>query len=158
VERDGATLIVAILGATDQWGDTRNLLEFGFDNIEALRAGTPVTPKPSLHPTVEKLPAMVLAPRQANAAEPFGEAYVLQLATFRDSPRAEALLKRVKEKGFSAFVEKVSAARNQSAYRVRVGPYSDRAHAREVADQLLSKIGYKAILLPVQARLRSRAG
>src|SRR5207249_860712 len=34
VQRNGTTLIVAILGARDQWGDTRKLLEYGFDNYE----------------------------------------------------------------------------------------------------------------------------
>ena len=38
VQRNGTTLIVAILGARDQWGDTKHLLEYGFDNFESLKA------------------------------------------------------------------------------------------------------------------------
>ncbi|HSK28929.1 MAG TPA: D-alanyl-D-alanine carboxypeptidase family protein, partial [Candidatus Limnocylindria bacterium] len=37
VQRNGTTLIVSILGARDLWGDTKRLLEYGFDNIEALK-------------------------------------------------------------------------------------------------------------------------
>ena len=33
VQRNGVTLIVSILGARDQWGDTKRLLEYGFDNL-----------------------------------------------------------------------------------------------------------------------------
>src|SRR5438094_7372702 len=42
VQRNGVTLIVSILGARDQWGDTKRLLEYGFDNYETLK--TPTTP------------------------------------------------------------------------------------------------------------------
>ena len=38
VARNGNTLIVSILGARDQWGDTKRLLEYGFDNYENLKA------------------------------------------------------------------------------------------------------------------------
>ena len=36
VARNGVTLIVSILGARDQWGDTKRLLEYGFDNYQTL--------------------------------------------------------------------------------------------------------------------------
>ena len=38
MQRNGTTLIVAILGARDQWGDTKHLLEYGFDNFDSLKA------------------------------------------------------------------------------------------------------------------------
>ena len=38
VQRNGTTLIVAILGARDQWGDTKRLLEYGFDNYDELES------------------------------------------------------------------------------------------------------------------------
>ena len=41
VERNGVTLIVSILGARDQWGDTRKLLEYGFDNYQTLETQPP---------------------------------------------------------------------------------------------------------------------
>src|SRR4029078_8054378 len=34
--RHGGTLIVSILGARGKWGDTRKLLEYGFDNYQTL--------------------------------------------------------------------------------------------------------------------------
>ena len=41
VQRNGATLIVAILGARDQWGDTKRLLEYGFDHYDMLKSQPP---------------------------------------------------------------------------------------------------------------------
>ena len=38
MQRDGATLIVAILGATNMWSDTKHLLAYGFDNYDILKA------------------------------------------------------------------------------------------------------------------------
>ena len=43
VQRNGTTLIVAILGARDQWGDTKHLLEYGFDHYDMLK-GAPAGP------------------------------------------------------------------------------------------------------------------
>ena len=40
VQRNGTTLIIAILGARDQWGDTKQLLEYGFDNYDMLKTAT----------------------------------------------------------------------------------------------------------------------
>src|SRR5207237_8632457 len=37
VQRNGVTLIVSILGARDQWGDTKRLLEYGFDKFDTVK-------------------------------------------------------------------------------------------------------------------------
>jgi D-alanyl-D-alanine carboxypeptidase len=38
VQRDGVTLIVSILGATNMWSDAKHLLEYGFDNFDTLKS------------------------------------------------------------------------------------------------------------------------
>src|ERR1051325_1200364 len=45
VQRNGVTLIVAILGAHDQWGDTKRLLEYGFENYDNLKPVTQASAK-----------------------------------------------------------------------------------------------------------------
>src|SRR5262245_12508284 len=41
VERNGITLNVSVLGARNQWGDTKRLQEYGFGKYEALKAAPP---------------------------------------------------------------------------------------------------------------------
>ena len=108
VERNGVTLIVSILGARDQWGDTKRLLEYGFDNYETLKANTqsaarPASgeqtnfgPKRSLR--LSSLQKIIISLKPRNR-------YFLQIGAFRERDRAEYLLKQVNEKGFDAFVE-----------------------------------------------------
>lgn len=160
VQRNGTTLIVAILGATDQWGDTKQLLEYGFEHYPALRAGTPVTPRTSagerVTTTVENFSALTLAPREAHAAQQSRDGYILQVGTFREALRADMLTKQFIAKGFDAFIERIVIENAQIAYRVRVGPYADLSHAQEVAQELHTRSGYQAVIQPYQPQLDSR--
>jgi cell division septation protein DedD len=58
------------------------------------------------------------------------------------------LLKQVNEKGFNAFVERTLSNKDQTTYRVRVGPYADLLQAQEIAGELLDRSGYQAVILP----------
>lgn len=160
VQRNGTTLIVAILGATDQWGDTKQLLEYGFEYYPALRAGTPVTPRTSagerVTTTIENFSALTLAPREAYAAQQSRDGYILQIGTFRESLRADMLTKQFVAKGFDAFIERIVIENAQVAYRVRVGPYADLSQAQEVAQELHARSGYQAVIQPYQPQLESR--
>ena len=150
VARNGVTLIVSILGARDQWGDTKKLLEYGFDNYQTLKAVTPPTGKPTSSERVnikpEAIAALVAAPEGDKLKSENG--YFLQVGAFRERDRAESLLKQVNDKGFNAFVERASLAKDQTTYRVRVGPYPDLLRAQEIAGELLDRSGYQAVILP----------
>jgi serine-type D-Ala-D-Ala carboxypeptidase (penicillin-binding protein 5/6) len=154
VVRNGVTLIVSILGARDQWGDTKKLLEYGFDRYLTLKAGTEPSPRgrpteqASVRPT--GVSALIVTPqeRQESVA---ADGYVVQIGSFRERDRAESLAKQVTEKGFEAFVEKTSLDQDQTAYRVRVGPYSELREAQAVAQRIFDKSGYQALIMPAQA-------
>jgi len=153
VQRNGTTLIVAILGSRDQWGDTRRLLEYGFENFQALKAGLPIMPRSMnerVHVSAENFPSLTLAPREASAASDLTESYVLQVGSFQESGRAEALSKQFTDRGFRTFIEKIPTDKNQFSYRVRVGPYAQRARAQEAAQELI-KSGYQAVILALPA-------
>jgi D-alanyl-D-alanine carboxypeptidase (penicillin-binding protein 5/6) len=153
VQRNGTTLIVAILGARDQWGDTKRLLEYGFDHYDMLK-GAPGSP--------EKAAAMeqqvgVRGDRMAAIAIPAQEkaqvkteGFILQVASFRDRERAEALSRQISDKDIDAFVEQTAVSPTETTYRVRVGPYSELTAAQETAQQILSKSGYRVLILPLQ--------
>src|SRR4030095_5228354 len=155
VQRNGTTLIVAILGARDQWGDTKRLLEYGFDNYDALK--TPSLPAGRLAPAEQQVgvrsdrTSAAVAPSQDNHRPRLTDGYILQIASFRERDRAESLSRQISEKGFDAFVEQTSVNRNETAYRVRVGPYTELVTAQETAQEILSKIGQRVLILPFQA-------
>jgi D-alanyl-D-alanine carboxypeptidase len=151
VERNGVTLIVSILGSRDQWGDTRKLLEYGFDNYQTLKAGTPSTVRePSSEQAgmrSERLSALIVTPQEEKLKVTDG--YVLQVGAFRERGRAESLSRQIAEKGFSAFIEEVPLNQGETAYRVRVGPYTELLQAQESAQDLSNRSGYQVLILPV---------
>ena len=153
VERNGHTLIVAILGARDQWGDTKRLLEYGFDNFESLKTAPPAgKPAPTESVTVrpEGVSALMVAPRESSRGQPVN-GYVLQLGAFRDRERAESLLKQFSDRGWEGFVEKILLSPGETAYRVRFGPYAELVVAQQTAQEILQKSGYQALIMPFLA-------
>jgi D-alanyl-D-alanine carboxypeptidase (penicillin-binding protein 5/6) len=157
VQRNGVTLIVSVLGSRDQWGDTRKLLEYGFDNYQTLKAGAPATGKDTSAEQAamrsDKTAALVVTPQDELK---FGDSYVLQIGAFRERGRAESLSRQIEEKGFNAFVEEAPLNQGEMAYRVRVGPYSGLLQAQTSAQELLTRSGYRALIVPLSATPRDR--
>jgi len=152
VERNGITLIVSILGARNQWGDTKRLLEYGFGNYEALKEAPPPAGKTAW---IEPPAAMGKERKASVLPQEFrgkpGDSYVLQVASFRERDRAELLAGQIREKGFEVAVEQVSLSPGETTFRVRIGPYAELSVAQEVAQQILVKSGHRVLILPQQA-------
>ncbi|HJU61622.1 MAG TPA: D-alanyl-D-alanine carboxypeptidase [Candidatus Binatia bacterium] len=148
VSRNGLTLIISILGARNLWGDTRELLEYGFDHYQTLKAATVPAGKTSTTEQVnlrpERISSIIAGPQEGQNSN----GYLLQVGSFRERDRAEALLKQFSENGFEAFVEKISLTEAQPSYRVRVGPYAELLEAQEVAQEILTKSGLRPLILP----------
>ena len=68
--------------------------------------------------------------------------FVLQVAAMSHPENADALVEKLQQKHFPAFV---SNRGNAAIYRVDVGPYSDAAYARSVQDELKTA-GFQVIL------------
>ena len=123
VARNGVTLIVSILGARDQWGDTKRLLEYGFDNYQTLEiqpAGKTSTSE-QVNIRTDRISASLITPPEDNKSKS-SDGYLLQVGSFRERDRAESLIKQFSADGFEAFVETISLTGGQTTYRVRVGP------------------------------------
>jgi D-alanyl-D-alanine carboxypeptidase len=151
VQRNGVTLIVSILGARDQWGDTKRLLDYGFDNYETLKTALPSAGKnASVEAPVgvrgERLSGVTILPQEFRAKPADG--YVLQVAAFRERDRAEQLARQMRDKGFESSVEQPAAVRGDSSFRVRVGPYADLIAAQQAAQEILIKSGHRVLILP----------
>lgn len=160
VARNGVTLIVSLLGARDLWGDTKKLLEYGFDNYEALKtANSRWAPGPGSGQSSgsEPLPAFFTAPHDDSKAQSLN-GYFLQIGSFREHDRAEAVLKQVSDKGFDAFIEKTTLNEGQTAYRVRLGPYARLPEAKSVAQKILDTSGYEPLIVPLLVLPEHRGG
>jgi len=152
VARNGVTLIVSILGARDQWGDTKRLLEYGFDNYQTLEtqpAGKTSTSE-QVNIRTDRVSASLVTPPEDNKAKA-SDGYLLQVGSFRERDRAESLIKQFSADGFEAFVESISLTGGQTTYRVRVGPYAELLEAREIAQEILSKSGLRVLIVPAPA-------
>jgi len=153
VQRNGTTLIVSILGARDQWGDTKRLLGYGFDNYEALKAAAPPAGKttvvePPISARGDRLSGAIVLPPEFRARSTDG--YILQVASFRERDRAELLAQQIRDKGFETTIELFAVGQGESSFRVRVGPFADLNAAQGVAQEILAKVGHRALILPWQ--------
>ena len=146
MQRDGATLIVAILGATNMWSDAKHLLAYGFDNYDILKPASQTTQKPvfSEGSSRQRISTVILP---GNNERPKSvEGFVLQVGSFRERERAELLSRQINEQGFDAFVDVALAVGHEPAYRVQVGPYAELVAAQEVAQALFAKNGQRSLI------------
>jgi cell division septation protein DedD len=119
---------------------------------------TAPAPKPQ-PPAAEKPPAAAVPPAHSepaparatvtptppaaapSKAEPKPEAseaadgLVVQVFSSHDKEQAEKVLQRLNRGGSKAFLSPVEVS-GQTMYRVRIGPFADRAEAQKVADQV----------------------
>ncbi len=85
--------------------------------------------------------------------------FMVQIASFRDKDRANSLRKRIARGGYQTFVNKINSRGGKTAYRVRIGPYTNWSHAKKVARKLERKRGMKPLILiasPPTKRLDTR--
>jgi D-alanyl-D-alanine carboxypeptidase (penicillin-binding protein 5/6) len=152
VQRNGATLFIAILGSRNLWGDTQRLLEYGFDNYETLKSAAETSGRASASVILARANSnasgLVDAEGDENPSSPDG--YVLQLGAFRDRERAELLAGEFARRGLETFLDKVLLSKSEATYRVRVGPYAARSEAEEIAKEILQQSGHRAIIVPAE--------
>jgi len=143
VQRDGVTLIVSILGATNMWNDAKHLLEYGFDNYDSL--------KPASSETMPRQRTSTVILPGDNQRPKFLAGYMLQVGSFRERERAELVYRQISEMGFEPTIDTSTIGRGEAAYRVQVGPYAELVAAQEVAQVILNKNGYKSLILQLPA-------
>jgi DedD protein len=107
---------------------------------------TAAAPKPVVDATVSTIAQTAAKPAAASKAEAVS-AWVVQTGSFTTEDNAKALVERLRQAKFAAFVEAVQGD-SGSVYRVQVGPELDRAHAEQVQKQIEGSVGLKGIVLP----------
>jgi D-alanyl-D-alanine carboxypeptidase len=147
-ERNGATVIVSMLGSHDLWGDSTKLLNYGLNNYETLKVA-------ALHNPGAPPAAVISSERTTSVFYPLDEqrrsqsspGYMLQVGSFRERGRAENLQKMITSSGIPASLEP-APVNGQTTYRVKAGPYGKLAEAQEIAREIETRSGFRAIILP----------
>ena len=62
--------------------------------------------------------------------------YAVQVAAFRERPKAMSLINRLEKKGYRAYLLAHEMKDRENWYRVRLGPYPARAQAEEASGRL----------------------
>lgn len=122
----------------------------------ATPASTPLpAPNMALAPKTETAPAISdtaerpvkMTTPVATASPPGPTAWVVQLGSFSSEQNAWALRDKLRNKGYHAFVERISEG-DKMVIRVRIGPELVRAKAEAVQQKLEKEMKIKGIVMP----------
>jgi D-alanyl-D-alanine carboxypeptidase (penicillin-binding protein 5/6) len=143
VERGGHPLIVSVLGSSDLWRDTRQLLEYGFDRLNGGETQLVMSASPKLLAASAQARPLRPVRKPAVAAGGSAAAYTVQLGAFQDKRHAEALRRTLRNLGYQAYITSTSS-RGGRWHRVRVGEFETRRQASGVVGQLQSRTRLRA--------------
>ena len=99
------------------------------------------TPKPTPAPTAT--PRATPAPRAARPAATPLNRLTIQVGAFKERSAAEAIVKRLKGKGYSAYLVPVS----EGLFNVRVGSFTDREDAERILAKLETQEKFKPFIV-----------
>jgi serine-type D-Ala-D-Ala carboxypeptidase (penicillin-binding protein 5/6) len=139
---DGRELIIAVLGATDLWGDAKRLFALGF----GAGADRPPVVMAGLAPTLHAAPsASVVHPEGDDEASPevrdaAASRFSVQLGPYPSRRTAVATRSRLARRGYTAIL---------TGRALRVGSFSSRTRAQRLAGRLRST-GYQATVVALR--------
>ena len=74
--------------------------------------------------------------------------WVVQAGVFSARENAESMMQRLRNEGFSAFMQEESGG-GKTVFRVKIGPVVERRHAEALDAQLLEKMGINGMVMSV---------
>ena len=108
---------------------------------EPKKAGSPAPPKPSPKPAPSPK-----ADTQEKATASGPTSFTIQVGAFRDKATADAIVARLKGKGFPAYVATPDAV-DSNLFHVRVGSYPSRPDAEKVEARLRDEEKFKPVIV-----------
>jgi D-alanyl-D-alanine carboxypeptidase (penicillin-binding protein 5/6) len=151
---DGREVIVALMGSRDLWGDTRRLLEYGFDGDLPPEANSRVKGQQVINraPTpTQRASVRVARSPSGPARAQRGAQYAIHVGTFDQKERAERLQRALGRRGFDVNIDRLAAGRGRSKrvrYRVQVGPYANRGQAESAARTMAAQVDIPTRVVP----------
>jgi DedD protein len=88
------------------------------------------------------------APAPPRAEKIASSRYTLQIAAYQDRNDAEADVKKMKQRGYAAFVVSSELPGKGTWYRVRLGSFSNKASAEKLQRDLRAKEGISPFITP----------
>ncbi|MBI3770994.1 MAG: D-alanyl-D-alanine carboxypeptidase [Deltaproteobacteria bacterium] len=139
---EGREIIVAVLGSSDLWGDTKRLFEFGFgDALPPAPLLQHAAMRPSLHRATR---AGKRAPLRSNARPAGGQGrYAIQVGSFERVDRAKRLQHALGRRGYDAAINRVakgSGKHKRTEYQVQVGAYPNRGQAESAVRTMAAHV------------------
>jgi cell division septation protein DedD len=110
---------------------------------------TPVESTPEQSPTdsaATRAPADRAASFSKGPQEAARENWVVQVAALRDRSAAIAIIRRLSNRGYQAFIVEPRPGAPAPGYRVRVGPFQDRRQAEQVSRRLEREEQFKPFI------------
>lgn len=133
-EPDDTPIVPSVVAQTEPQEPAEDA-ELAEDTLPPVAA--PTTPGPEPKPA----PAAIPDPTRTGVT-----AWVVQLGSFTAQSNAQALVDRLKESGYTAFIEPLRDA-DTPTYRVRVGPELTRVTAERIRDELAKKAAIEGIVM-----------
>lgn len=115
-------------------------------------------PDPDLDPAATEVPAAETGPAEASpprgpasagAVEVAPQAFAVQIGSFSSEENATALRNRLRERGYSAFLDRHSVE-GRPVVRVLVGPDARREHSERLRDRLDREMNIKGVVVGYQ--------
>ena len=138
----GREIIVAVLGSTDLWGDTKRLLEFGF--------GDSMPPQPLLQKAKRTPSRKRVESRGGAGATKRAQRYAIQVGTFDRIDQARRLQHGLGKRGYEAQINRVGAGKGKNRrtrYQVRVGSYPDRRRAQSAVRTITAQVALPTLIV-----------
>lgn len=112
------------------------------DSIPAVEVKEPSTPEPVVTAVPEKIESKPVIPGAAMA-------WVVQVGSFGDEPKAFALRDRLRAAGHATFIERFQAGSGVT-YRVKVGPVLMRSEADKLKDMIAAEVKLNGLVMQYQ--------
>ena len=106
------------------------------------KAPEKATPRPTPKPTAKPTAPPKATPAPKSAPSPLNR-LTIQVGAFKERAAAEAIVKRLKGKGYSAYLVPVS----EGLFNVRVGSFTDREDAERVLTKLETQEKFKPFIV-----------
>ena len=139
---DGHEIIIAVLGSSDLWGDSKRLLEFGFgDSLPA----APVLQQARLGSESRGVVARGWVRPAART-----QRYAIQVGTFDRIVQAKRLQRALSQRGYDAEIDRVAGGRGRykrTQYRVQVGTYPSRRRAKSAVRTMTAEVALPALIV-----------
>jgi hypothetical protein len=87
---------------------------------------------------------------QTPSVEPSGVIFTVQAGAFRNASYAKAFETRLKEKGYSAYINQSESKKGEKLYKVCIGKFTEREEAKTLSEKLRNSEGIQTFVTSLQ--------